>query len=251
MKILVLLFFILSFFTHSVFSQKNDTTLFFRSAVSVTQNGFSFIPSFSLGKPAAIVDMSIGNKRVSFEPQFRFALEGKPWSFIFIYRYKFINTNKFQFTVGAHLPSIVFKTQSVFINGVAEDVIVSQRFLAGELTPNYLLSKNISIGMYYLYGHGFESNGTQNTHFLGFRSNFSHIKLSDRIFMRFTPQVFYLKTDDEDGFYATYTLTLDMRNFPISISNIVNKAIQTDIEGKDFDWNVSLIYSFDKKYVRR
>jgi len=38
---------------------------------------------FTLGKPAAIFDLSVGNERLAFEPQFRFSLEGKPWSFIF------------------------------------------------------------------------------------------------------------------------------------------------------------------------
>jgi len=241
----------LSVFTQGAFAQKHDSTLFFRSALSVTQNGFSFIPSFSLGKPAAILDMGIGNKRLSFEPQFRFALEGKPWSFIFIYRYKFINRNKFQFTLGGHLPAIVFKTQSVIVNGAANEVIISQRFLAGELTPNYYISKNVWIGMYGLYGHGFQSDATRNTYFAGLRSNFSNIRLTDRLFAKAVPMVFYLRTDDKDGFYATYTLTLAMKNFPLSISNIVNKAIETDVVGKDFDWNVSLTYSFDKNYIRK
>ncbi len=109
----VILFLFLSIFTLSAFAQKGDSTLFFRSSLSVTHNGFSFIPSFSLGKPAAILDVAVGNKRLSFEPQFRFALEGKPWSFIFIYRYKFIDRDKFQFTFGGHIPAIVFRTETV------------------------------------------------------------------------------------------------------------------------------------------
>lgn len=52
-------------------------------AVAVTQNGFSILPMFTLGKPAAIFDLSVGNSRLAFEPQFRFSLQGRPWSFIF------------------------------------------------------------------------------------------------------------------------------------------------------------------------
>ncbi len=233
------------------FAQNRDSTLFFRSALSVTQNGFSFIPSFSLGKPAIIFEPSIGNKRLSFEPQFRFALEGKPWSFIFIYRYKLINRSKFQLQAGGHIPAFIFSTQSVSRNGVAEDVIISQRFLAIELAPNYSLSKNISIGMYLLRGHGFDKGGVQDSYFVGLRSTITNINVTKQIFFKFNPQVYYLKTDDKDGVYITNTLTLAMRNFPLSISNIVNKAIQSDIPAKDFDWNVSLIYSFDKNYVRK
>ncbi len=237
------------FSSQPCFGQR-DSTLFFRSALSVTQNGFSFIPSFSLGKPAIIFEPSIGNKRLSFEPQFRFALEGKPWSFIFIYKYKLVNRGKFSLQVGGHIPALIFSTQTVVRNGATEDVIVSQRFLAAELVPNYALSKSVSIGMYLLRGHGFDKGGIQDSYYAGLRSTITNLNITKRIFFKLNPQVYYLKTDDKDGVYVTNTLTLAMRNFPLSISNIVNKAIQTDIPGKDFDWNVSLVYSFDKNYVR-
>jgi hypothetical protein len=81
----LLLFVLLSLF-HFSFPQKTDSTKIARhigGAVTVTNNGISLIPNFTLGKPAAIFDLSVGGKKLSFEPQFRFALEGKPWSFIF------------------------------------------------------------------------------------------------------------------------------------------------------------------------
>lgn len=240
----------LIFASNNCLAQKRDSILFFRSALSVTQNGFSFIPSFSLGKPAIIFEPSIGNKRLSFEPQFRFALEGKPWSFIFIYKYKLIDRSKFSLQVGGHIPALIFGTQTVIRNGVTEDVIVSQRFLAAELVPNYTLSKSVSIGMYLLRGHGFDKGGVRDSYYAGLRSTITNLNITKRIFFKLNPQVYYLKTDDKDGVYVTNTLTLAMRNFPLSISNIVNKAIRTDIPGKDFDWNVSLVYSFDKNYVR-
>jgi hypothetical protein len=233
------------------FAQKRDSTLFFKTALSVTQNGFSFIPSFSLGKPAIVLEPAVGNKRMSFEPQFRFALEGKPWSFIFIYRYKVIAKNKFQLQVGGHLPAIVFSTQTVDRNGVPEDIILSQRFIAFELAPSYRVSNNVNIGMYLLRGHGFDKGGVQDSYFAGVRSTINNINLTKRLFLRLDPQTFYLRTDDKEGVYFTNTFTIAMRSFPLSISNIVNKAIQSNIPAKDFDWNVSLIYSFNKNYLRK
>ncbi len=248
-KVSLLLTALICFSSLYCFGQR-DSTLFFKSALSITQNGFSFIPSFSLGKPAIIFEPSIGNKRLSFEPQFRFALEGKPWSFIFIYKYKFVDRNRFSVQVGGHIPALIFSTQTVIRNGATDDVIVTQRFLAAELVPNYTLSKNVSIGMYLLRGHGFDKGGIQDSYYAGLRSTITNLNITKRIFFKLNPQLYYLKTDDKDGVYATNTLTLAIRNFPLSISNIVNKAIQTDIPGKDFDWNVSLVYSFDKNYVR-
>ena len=71
-----------------------QTTYHISGAASATNNGISLLPMFTLGKPAAIFDLSVGNERLAFEPQFRFSLEGKPWSFIFWFRYKAVNTSR-------------------------------------------------------------------------------------------------------------------------------------------------------------
>jgi hypothetical protein len=241
-------------FTYCSFSQKADSTkhiVHFKTAVSVTNNGFSFIPSFSLGKPAAIINLAIGGKKFSFEPELRFSLEGKPWSFIFIWRYKLIAANKFQFTVGAHVPALTYRTVSVEKNGVIQDLIQTQRFLACELMPAYNFTKKISIGMVYLYGYGIEEDAAKNTHFISLRSNFSSIKLSNQYYLKFTPQVFYLNTNKKEGFYTSAGLTLVKQHFPLSIATMVNKPLKTDIAGKIFDWNISLIYSLSKNFVRQ
>ena len=251
-----LLLFISLNLAYNTFAQSRDSTkhvLNFTGAASVTNNGFSFIPSFSLGKPAAIFNFNVnGGKRLSFEPEFRFALEGaKPWSFIFIWRYKLVNAEKFKLTIGTHLPALNFKTVPVVKNGAAQDLIQVQRFFPVlELAPNYLISKNISIGAFYLYGHSPEIDATKNTHFFSLRANFSHIQLTEHLFCRFNPQVFYLKSDAKDGVYAAANLTLAKKDFPFSISTMLNKALKTEIAGKDFNWNLSLSYAFGSSYTR-
>jgi hypothetical protein len=232
-------------------SQKTDSTKIashFGGAVTVTNKGISIIPNLTLGKPAAIFEMSVGRK-LSFEPQFRFALEGKPWSFIFWWRYEVINTKKFLFKIGAH-PAIAFRTITDSTDGTSREILRAQRYLAGELSPTYSLGKNLSIGLYYLYAHGIEEDITQHTNYLGFKINFVNIKLSNQFYMRFYPQIYYLNMDKKDGYYFNATLTLAMRNFPLSVSSLINKNIQTEIPAEeDFIWNVSLIYTFNKNYV--
>ncbi len=254
MKEKVLLLFVILNFTQSAFSQKTDSTKVVRhigGAVTVTNNGISLIPNFTLGKPAAIFDLSVGGKKLRFEPQFRFALEGKPWSFIFWWRYKLVENDKFQISIGAH-PAILFKTRTILVDSVSEETLEADRYLAGELSPNYFISKNISIGIYYLYGYGIEKDAIKNGHYLALRSNFTNIKLTKQFFLRFNPQFYYLKMDENDGFYLSSTLTLARRNFPLSISSLINKTIQTEIPaGKNFVWNVSLTYSFNKEYVEK
>jgi hypothetical protein len=234
-------------------SQNTDSTKIvsnFGGAVTVTNNGISFIPTFSLGKPAAIFDMSVGRK-LSFEPQFRFALEGKPWSFIFWWRYKLLKTNKVAVTLGAH-PAFLFRTITDTINGVSQEIIRVQRNIAAELAPNYFLTKNISVGMYYLYGYSFEKDVIKNVHYLTLNANFSNIRLPGQFYVKFAPQVYYLNMDKQDGFYFSSVLTLANRKIPLSVSTLMNKIIQTNITAsQNFVWNVSLIYSFNRKYVEQ
>ena len=210
--------------------------------VTVTNKGISTVPSFTLGKPAAILNVSIARNGLAFEPEFRWGLNGRPWSFLFWGRYR-MDSDKFHLIVGGH-PSLNFKTTTVMVDQMQRDVIVARRFLAGELYPSYSIAKTVSVGAYYLYSHGFEQDVAKNTHFIALRTTFASIPLSARYVARFVPQVYYLKQDARDGFYVNPVLTLGKRDFPLSIGGQINRTIQTDIlEGEDFIWNVSLIYS--------
>lgn len=135
MKIKLLLFIFCFCYLNSGYTQSKDSTFFFRADLSVTNNGFSIIPAFTLGDPAGFLDMKMGNKRFSFEPQFRYALEGRPWSFVFIYRYKAIAKPKFNLTFGGHLPGLNYITRTVDVNGIQEPLSIARRFLAFEIIP--------------------------------------------------------------------------------------------------------------------
>jgi hypothetical protein len=236
-----------------VFSQKSDNTKvdnYFGGAVTVTNNGISLIPTFSIDKPAVLFDLTAGRGKLSFEPQFRFSLDGKPWTFFFWWRYKLVNTSKFFVRVGVH-ESLSYSTLSVVTNGESKENIISQRYLAGEFTPNYFLTKNLSIGMYYLYSYGFDNEYVRNTHLGMLNISFSNINLSDKYYISYMPQVYYLRINKNDGYNVTSTLTLARKNFPVLFSLFGNKTIQSHIPGhKDFVWNASLIYSFNSKYVK-
>jgi hypothetical protein len=253
-KKIFFLSFIAAYCWQATWAQQTDSTkkvAHFSGTVSITNNGISLIPTFSLGKPATIINLSAGKGKLSFEPDMRFALEGKPWSFLFWWRYKLVTTKKFKLTVGAH-PALNFRTMRLLLGGDSTDVIVTRRFLAGELSPNFMLSKNISLGMYYLFSRGFDKNVAKHTHFLTLNSTVSNINLPGKLHLRFTPQFYYLKQDKQDGVYFTATMTVARRNFPFSVSAIINKTIQSNIQGsKNFVWNASLIYSFNKKYAEK
>ncbi len=251
MKNSVLLSLFLLFGLHS-FSQTTEKKKSYRfgTVVTATNKGISTIPNLTLGKPAVLFDFVIGGDRLSFEPSFRFAMEGKPWSFLFWWRYKLIESEKMHFTIGAH-PALSFRRMVVTKNGVTKEDMLLRRYLAAELSPNYSVTKNINVGLYYLYAYGIESDLSKHTHFLNLRTYISNIKLSDQYSLRFSPQFYYLNIDKKDGFYYNLILSMNKKNFPLSISGLANRAFKTNITSKkQLLWNVSLIYSFNGRYSK-
>jgi hypothetical protein len=241
-----LLFIAILLFAFTSFSQKTDSLnhpIQVSGAFTVTNSGISVIPTFTLGKPATIFDMVVRKNHFSFEPQLRFAIEDvKPWSFVFWLRYRLVDNQKFKMSIGGH-PSTVFSNTIITTNGVTKEAITVRRYWAGELSPTYALSKNVSVGVYYLYARGL-ADASRNTNFVALNSNFSNINLGGDFFMKAAPQVYYLKIDNNDGYYATSTFTLAKRHFPLAISSIVNKKIESNVPSDDFVWNVSLVYSY-------
>ena len=231
-------------FTTAVFSQETAKIRTFSGAITATNNGISTFPNLSLGKPAAIFDFSVGSKRWSFDPQLRFSMQGKPWTFIFWGRYKVVNDEKFKFTIGAH-PAFSFKEENVLaLNGDSKTVMNVYRYAAAEFVPNVILSKNFSVGLYYLYSHGVDPGTTTNSHFIKLNTAISNIKLSEGSFLKWQPQAYYLKMDSREGYYASSVLTLTTKNCPFAVSSIMNKIIKSEIPGDDFVWNVSLVYNY-------
>jgi hypothetical protein len=242
-----LLLILLLFCSLTLFSQnkeKSSDSFHVKGAISVTNNGISIIPTFTLGKPAAIVNMSLGTSRLTFEPEFRVSLEGKPWAFIFWGRYKAYKSDKFSLNIGAH-PAFAFKTVPLTKDGVTSDYIVSQRYVATEVVPTYHISKDLTLGMYYLYSHGFDFGTIKNTHFVTVNTGISNIEVSNSLRMRISPQVYYLRMNDVDGFYTSTTFTVSKVDNPFSVSVFFNKVIDTNIAAsKDFVWNATLTYAF-------
>ena len=244
---------IFSLFVFRNIAQNIDSTQkapsYFGTAISVTNNGISLLPSFTLGKPALIVELVLGKGRLSFEPQLRFALEGKPWSFVFWGRYKLIKSQKFFMNVGTH-PAVAFRTIKITNNGITQEMQVAQRYLAAEFMPTFVTGKHSNIGLYYLTSHGFEQDAIQYTHFVSLRSSFNQLSLYKDWHLSVAPQLYYLKMDATDAVAFSSSFTLAKDHYPLSLSSVINKTIQTTIPGmKDFIWNVSLVYSFHKQYT--
>ena len=245
----VLLIFATSFSGVAQNSDSLKITKGFSGAITLTTKGLSTFPNLTLGKPAAIFDFSLGGEKLKFEPTLRFALEGKPWTFILWFRYQVLKNEKFQLKLGAH-PAYSFKTITVTENGNTSEILRVQQFLAGEVAPVYFLTKNISAGPYYIYARGISEGAVKNSNFISVRANFSNISLGEKYFLKLFVQAYFLKLDEQDGFYVNSALSLNRRNFPFSISSTVNQKLNSTIPGDDFLWNINLTYSFNNRYKK-
>lgn len=235
------------FLSTSLLARKRDSTrvpLQFSGSVTVTNNGIALIPTFSLGKPAALFNFSVTKNRFSFEPQLRYNLaDRKPWNFIFWARYKLIQQRKFKLAIGA-FSSLVFRSTPVISNSNKPEAMTTTRFLIGELLPTYAVAKNTTIGLYYMYTHGLDPTApTMNL--LSFTTAFTKVELGKKFILKASPQVYYLNVQQQQGgFYFNSHFSLFKKGLPLSVSSIVNKAIRSNLNAKDFNWNIGLTYSY-------
>jgi len=242
---IVLLIILLLCFTDLGFSQGGSTDkLDVSGSISVMNDGISTVPSLALGKPAMIYNLSVG-KRFRFEPELRFSMEGKPWSFLFWFRFDVVQNDKFSFRIGAH-PAYSFRTVPALIDDseLSEDVIEARRFLAGDLNTSYAVNERLDIGMYYLAAYGFDSSVPDYTHFLSFYSSIPNISLFGDLYLNLRPQIYYLRIDKIGGFYASTNIALGVGELPVTVSTTINKVVNTEIKNTDPLWNISLKTSF-------
>ncbi len=226
-------------------SEETEKEYHFSGDITATNNGISVIPSFSLGKPAVMFELSAGGEKLTFEPQFKFSMKGKPWSFVFWWRYRFVDNENFGLRVGAH-PAFMFADLSYQEENRSVETIKVRRLVACEIAPSFKLSDKVTLLPYTIIGHGFDE-GTKNTFYLTMMTSISDLGISDHVNFSMLPQVFFLKMDENHGYYCASSFSLEHDKFPVSLSSMFNYKINSSIPSKDFLWNVSLVYKFDTK----
>lgn len=224
----------------------------FSGLVGLTSNGLSIIPTFSLNAPAYNFLLSVSKNKFSFDPDIRMTLDGKKGSMVFWFRYKAVEGKRYNLGVGAH-PAFNIQTRKILDpnNGQLSEISQSRRFIAAEINQGYQLSKNLRVGVYYLKGFGLQNDAVKSSHFLTLNSTISNIKLGAGTSLQFTPQFYYLKLDKEDGVFYTHTISITKKDLPFMLQSTINKDIKTNITGGNrFQWNISLFYTFNRKYGR-
>ena len=210
-----------------------------RAGFSLTNEGISIIPAFGLGEPALLTNLSVGN-RFRFEPEFYFSAKGDPWAFLLWMRYDLIRHDRLSVGIGAHPGYTFLKSEGIGTETVTEVI----KILAGELTVRYKLFDDLDIGLYYLRGGAMDGASPQESHFLSFNSRLPSLHLMRGLQFTLLPQIYYLKLDETDGFYAAATAILGIESLPFTLSSVINKIIDSSITGNpDPLWNVSLNYT--------
>jgi hypothetical protein len=147
--------------------------------------------------------------------------------------------------------SLSFKSIADTASGTKLETIRATRYMAAALAPDMQVNKYIGIGLYLFYSRGIEKYITRNTWMVSFRPGISNIPIGKNMVVRFVPEMYYLKMDDNDGVFLNTALLISRKKFPLSVSALINKALESDIPSEyNLLWNVGLIYSFNKTYVR-
>jgi hypothetical protein len=237
-------------YSQSEESEQQPLKRHFNGTITATNNGISIIPAFTLGRPAVFFDLSVGGERLSFDPMFRFGMNGKPWTFVLWWRYKVVKDKRFTLSAGAH-PAFLFQEKEVMVDGEIHKMLIANRYLAGEINQMYKFTDKFSMGIYYLHGTGFNPTGPKNTDFLALNMAFSNLRMGENFSLRVNPQLFFLSVDENSGTYLNSSFTLRRDEFPISIQTFFNKKINSAVAGDDLVWNVSLLYSFSNTFKKQ
>ena len=235
-----------------LFSQQQDSTqntMVFSGSLGITNNGFSIVPTFSLNSPAGLILLSWRKNKFSIDPDIRLTADARKGGMLFWLRYYPVEKKKFSLRLGAH-PAFNFQIREIEVNGVTSEITQMRRFLAWEASPNYKITPDWSIGIYYLQGNGLQKDGPRTTHFITLNTSISNIKLAKKIRLALAPAVYYLNLDGYEGTYFTATGTISHTRSPFSLQSAINQTFHSNLPGnKDFLWNVSLSYKFSKTYI--
>ncbi len=212
--------------------------------ININNNGISLFPNLSFGKPATVINLSVGKKGLFFEPELRWGLNGKPWSYIFWLRVRPKRTTHFGYHFGAH-PSYIIRESTITINGIDEKRYISQRYFAVEVVPVWYKSSKFAMAFHVLASKSLDPNyGIQRSKYISLQPRWPHISLSKKYYLSFFPQVFHLILDDKSGNYYSHLVSFNKNNSPIGLTSVFTYKINSTIPGDNVVWNVGLNIKF-------
>lgn len=216
--------------------------------ILVTNNGIAQIPAYSLDRPAVSALLFLKIKRFSYEPDFNFALDGRPWGFGQSFFYHVANKNKFRLRVGPAL-GLAFSYPEVMQNGELVKINKGERYFISKILPSYLFSKRTTLSLIYWNGQNLEEQSINSINFLSALLSITQIPLGSKLYTSLYPQVFYLNVDGDDGLFAAPVIAAGIRDIPFFLSSQVNATLLTRMNPRPaFKWNIALNYAFEIRH---
>lgn len=240
--------YLLTAISHVAAQEQKDTSyvaIQFMGTISLTTNGISPIPAFSLEKPAILAFLSVRKNKFSYDPEMAFSIKGVPWFFNNNFRYRVVEKPSFEFRTGL-IWGIGYLYPEVMLSGVKQRIAKAERFLWLELLPRYKVSEKVAISSTLWSGYNFETGSAKRINYVSLVGHITKIPLSQSFYCNFFPQLFYLKIDSQsDGFFVSGIAAIGHNKFPLLISSQMNTTLTTTISpNPGFKWNISLAYSF-------
>ena len=212
--------------------------------ITLTSNGISQIPAYSLDKPAISGFFYLKLKRFSYEPDINYGVDGRPWGMGNSFMYLVVDKKKLKFKSGLAL-GLAFSYPEVLQGGQMVKINKSERYLIAKLIPTYLISKKTSLSLIYWNAHNLEQASINAINFLSAVLSISNISLSEKMYCSISPQIFYLNVDGEDGVFFSPIAALGIKKFPLYLSSQINTTLLTNMSSDPgFKWNLALNYNF-------
>ena len=87
---------------------------------------------------------------------------------------------------------------------------------------------------------------------MSIKSSLRNLKISESIKINWNPELYFPKIDEKSGIFVAQNITIKFKNFPLSFSSNMNKAIDFgNFTGKEFDWNLGINYSFNNTFLKK
>ena len=234
--------------TDSTHQDSIVSTHYFSGEFEVNTNAIPPALAFSTKIPGLYGKLSMGRKRLTFDPSVRFLLNGTPWFVFLTAHYKAVDRKRYFTTFGMH-PFLYFETGDFSVAGVDSSMIQSFRNISVDHEQAFKISDRVGVGTYYFYSLGLEGP-TRHFHFAMLNAYVRDIRLFKEVCLQVAPKLYWLSLDRSTGWYLNASVALYRNGFPLSIRGMVNQRIRSSIVGSvSYNWNLSLVYGFNKAFV--
>ena len=241
-KVLVSLFILISTIFTTLYAQQDTIAdkVKINGNIQVTNNGISFVPAFSLGKPAAITMLYITSNRFYYYPEFDFGLNAKPWSIGNRIGYNFIMKGKFNMALGTGL-GLYFNRRDSLINN---EEFQLQRYTMAELNFGYNFSATRRIQAFIFYSTALDKVGIKSGEMVMLNFIFDRLMLWKGSYLSIVPTVVWLKnTAPFNGVFVSQVTSFHLVRFKPNLSFQTTLPVYTEPHS-DFIWNVGLNFPF-------